>query len=112
MNACGWRSIARSGTIASLYDKLNEVEVFKGAGALPVVIEDFSDTWSHNVFRFDRQIGTFEAVSVKLVEHGPVGSTIRVISRYAASTLVQEFSLFHGSDQPGCQSDGGLARTP
>jgi alpha-mannosidase len=88
-----------SGAIASLRDKTHEVEVFLGQAALPVVLEDTSDTWSHNVFRFDKAIGQFKAVRVQRVEHGPVKSTIRVTSEYGRSQLVQEFSMYRELDR-------------
>ncbi len=58
------------------------------------MIADDSDTWSHNVFRFDQVIGGFQPVSVRLSEHGSVKGVIRVVSRYEASTFTQEFSLY------------------
>jgi alpha-mannosidase len=87
-----------TGWIISLRDKVKELEVFAGPAAKPVVIDDPSDTWGHNVFSFDNVIGAFTARSVKLVEHGPVRSTLRVVSEYGASTLVQDFSLYRELD--------------
>src|SRR5579885_1805949 len=43
-----------TGLIKSLRDKRHGLEVFRGAAARPVVIDDKSDTWSHNVFAFDQ----------------------------------------------------------
>jgi len=83
-----------SGYIRSLVDKALDVEVFRDAAAKPVVIEDRSDTWAHDVFHFTDVIGAFQAGSVKLVEHGPVKSVIRVRSSYGASTLVQDFAMY------------------
>ncbi len=88
-----------SGMIASLYDKLHGVEVFQGPAARPVVIDDPSDTWSHDVFRFQDEIGMFNTASVQLVEQGPVRATLRVTSAYGDSTLVQDFSLYADLDQ-------------
>ena len=96
----------RSGAIASLRDQLHGVEVFakdavggpdavgESTAARPVVLEDRSDTWSHNVFRFDDVIGEFELCDVQLVEHGPVKSVIRVRSAYQSSSLVQDFTMY------------------
>lgn len=83
----------RSGCLVSLYDKQEGLEVLAGPAAQPVVVADESDTWGHNVFRFDRVEGAFEATEVKLVEHGPVKSVVRVVSRYGQSTLVQDVAL-------------------
>ncbi|MBI5669074.1 MAG: alpha-mannosidase [Chloroflexi bacterium] len=89
----------QTGYIARLYDKQAQVEVFKGDAATPVVIDDRSDTWGHDVFRFDQIAGAFKAVSVRLVEHGPVKSVIRVTSEYGKSTLVQDFTMYPNRSQ-------------
>lgn len=84
----------QTGQIASLFDKRYGVEVFAGPAARAVVIDDPSDTWSHNVFRFQDEIGQFTATSVRLVESGPVLATVRVKSAFGASTLTQDFTLY------------------
>jgi alpha-mannosidase len=86
-----------TGYLTSLYDKRHEAEALIRPGAVPVVLRDESDTWSHNIFSFRDEIGRFRATNVRLVAHGPVESTIRVISEYGASRLVQDFSLRPGS---------------
>jgi alpha-mannosidase len=88
-----------TGCIKRLYDKIFAHSVFLDAAARPVVIDDPSDTWGHNVFRFDQVVGEFVAESVRRVEHGPVKSVIRVVSRYGASRLVQDFCMYPGVDQ-------------
>ncbi len=87
-----------TGCIKSLYDKAKRLEVFLGQAAVPVVIDDPSDTWGHGVFRFDHVVGAFTAISVALVEHGPVMSAIRVESRYADSRLIQVFAVYQDLD--------------
>src|SRR5205823_7996839 len=88
-----------TGYIKNLRDKKMQLEVFKADAARPVVIDDPSDTWSHDVFIFDKVIGAFTAQSVKLVEHGPVRSVIRVTSGYDASKLIQDFTMYADLDQ-------------
>lgn len=87
-----------TGWIMSLRDKLRGLEVFAGAAAVPVVIDDPSDTWSHGVFAFDKAIDEFRARSVKLVEHGAVKAVIRVTSAYGSSRLVQDFAVYRDLD--------------
>ncbi len=82
-----------TGCLVSLRDVEHGLEVLAGPAAKPVVIEDRSDTWGHNVFRFDKAVGVFAAKSLKLVEHGPVRSVIRVRSEYEGSSLIQDFAL-------------------
>ena len=83
-----------TGYITGLYDKLRRLQVFLDDAAKPVVIDDPSDTWSHDVIRFNRETGVFVARSVRLVEHGPVKSVIRVRSEYGASSLIQDFTMY------------------
>ncbi|MFB9278633.1 alpha-mannosidase [Cohnella cellulosilytica] len=88
-----------SGGIKSLYDKKAKHEVFKGEGAHPVVLEDTSDTWSHDVLHFNKKVGSFAAKRVHRVEHGPVKSVIRVESEYGRSRLIQDFAMYPDKDQ-------------
>lgn len=82
-----------TGYLTSLYDKRHATETLLAPGAVPTVIHDESDTWSHNVFRFRGETGRFAATSVRLIAHGPVESVIRVISEYGRSRLIQDFAL-------------------
>ncbi|MCV9884548.1 alpha-mannosidase [Metabacillus halosaccharovorans] len=87
-----------SGFITSLYDKQKQYEVFTGDAAKPVVIHDTSDTWSHDVVRYNDVAGEFKATSIKRIEHGPIKSVIRVISEYGTSKMVQEFAMYKDLD--------------
>lgn len=87
------------GCISSLHDKREQVEVFSGPAALPVVLDDRADTWGHNVFKWDQTAGSFRPESVRLVEHGPVKSVIRVTGRYGSSRLIQEFAMYPDREQ-------------
>lgn len=89
----------QTGYISSLYDKREQTEVFIDEAAKPVVVDDPSDTWGHDVLQFNRVIGAFTATSVKLVEHGSVKSVIRVESEYGDSTLIQDFTMYHELEQ-------------
>ncbi|MCU6712751.1 hypothetical protein M6D81_29025 [Paenibacillus sp. J5C_2022] len=87
-----------TGYISGLWDKKLSVNLFKGEAARPVVIADDSDTWSHFVHRFDKEAGQFKAKSIRLLEHGPVSATIRVVSEYGSSKLVQDFTMYRELD--------------
>lgn len=89
----------KSGTIASLRDKVAGVEVFSGEAAKAVVLNDPGDTWGHDIFRWDDVDGSFTATQVRLVEHGPVKSVVRVTSVFGNSKLVQDFAMYPDSDQ-------------
>lgn len=87
-----------TGYIASLLKKNDGTEYFSGPAAVPVVIRDESDTWSHAVRIFDEVIGRFKAVSVRTVENGPVKCVIRVTSVWGNSRIIQDFSVFQDLD--------------
>ena len=87
-----------TGYIASFIKKNDQTEYFGAPAAVPVVIEDKSDTWSHGVRIFDKKIGAFYAVSVKRIASGPVKATIRVTSKYGDSRIVQDFSVYQDMD--------------
>ncbi len=77
-----------------LFDKRVGAAVFTAPAAQAVVIDDPSDTWSHGVFCFDGEVGAFAVERVRLLEHGPVKSVVRVTSAYGASRLTQDFTLY------------------
>lgn len=84
----------QTGFIKSLYDKDKKQEVFDGLGARPVVIQDMSDTWSHDITQFTDEVGEFIAERVYLVDNGPAKATLRIRSRYGKSLLIQDFTLY------------------
>jgi alpha-mannosidase len=81
-----------TGCPASIVDKRSGRPLL-AAPARAVVYDDPSDTWSHGVARYDRELGAFEATRVRVVESGPVLATVRVDSAWRDSRLVQEFTL-------------------
>ena len=96
-----WFKIAfdeKTGYISSLYKKNDGTEYFSGPAAVPAVIEDRSDTWSHAVRIFDKVKGCFSGISVKRVENGPVKCVIRVTSTYGSSRMFQDFSIYRELD--------------
>lgn len=88
-----------TGYIKALLDKRSDFYVIKGGGARPAVLSDPSDTWSHGVTAYTDEVGSFVARSVKLVEHGPVKSVIRVVSEYGRSQLIQDFTMYRELEQ-------------
>lgn len=88
----------KTGYIRSFVKKSDGTEFFGAPAAVPVVIEDESDTWSHAVRIFDKKIGQFTGVRIKRVECGPVKAVIRVTSEYGKSRIVQDFSIYQELD--------------
>ena len=91
-------SFSGNGEIGIL-DKQSGSEVFAGSqtGCKAVVIDDPSDTWSHDVKTFSDEVGAFGNAKVKVIQEGPVKSIIRVVSTYGNSILTTDWSLTKGS---------------
>lgn len=88
-----------TGGIAALENKADGTQFFKAPAAIPVVIDDQSDTWSHGVYQFDREAGTFALERMFCLESGSVRKVIRAIYRYGKSTLQQDFILYRALPQ-------------
>lgn len=87
-----------TGAIRSIWNKEYGYEFCnksKGFGRA-AVIKDDSDTWSHDVYRYDNLEGYFSPVSIKRIEEGPVRSSVLVVSRYGDSILKQTYTLYKG----------------
>ena len=80
----------------SMLDKKTGKELFVGGdtGCKAVVIEDLSDTWSHDIKSYSTEVGAFGNASIKMLEDGPLRSTLRVVSTYGASTLTIDWTLY------------------
>lgn len=89
-----------SGYITSFVDKRTEREVITDRAAVPVVIDEYyHDTWSHAKTFFTDVMARFSDAEVTVLENGPLRATVKVVSRYNASTLTQYLSLTSGSDK-------------
>ncbi|MGA2330040.1 MAG: glycoside hydrolase family 38 C-terminal domain-containing protein, partial [Bryobacteraceae bacterium] len=83
----------------ALFDKDAQREVFRGGatGGRTIVLDDPSDTWSHGVTAFTKDIGAFGNASFRVLENGPLRARIRVRSGYGASSLETDWLLYAGS---------------
>ncbi len=83
-----------TGWLSSLLDKERNVELVpRRTTGHAVVLEDLSDTWSHDLVAYDTEIGRFSCTSVRWVERGPVRAIVEVESHFAGSTLSERFIL-------------------
>jgi alpha-mannosidase len=87
----------QTGWLTSLHDKVNDIEFLEQPGGVPLVIDDPSDTWSHDVVSFDQVIGRFVArEGAVLIDQGPVRQTVRVCSHWGNSTAILDYTLYEG----------------
>ena len=91
-------NFSSNGTI-SIMDRETGDNLFAGGktGCRAVVIDDPSDTWSHDVKTYADEIGAFGNAIIKVLENGPLRGTIRSISTFGASTLTIDWTLYAGS---------------
>jgi alpha-mannosidase len=85
----------------ALFDKDAGKEVFAGgaAGGRALVMDDPSDTWSHNVVSYSNQVGAFDNARVTVLENGPVRGRVRVYTTYGNSSLATDWVLYAGARQ-------------
>ena len=87
-------SFSANGPIAVL-DKENNKELLSGgkSGCKAVIIDDPSDTWSHDIKTYSNEIGYFGNATIKVLENGPLRATIRVTTTYHDSKLTIDWTL-------------------
>jgi alpha-mannosidase len=90
-------SLAADGTI-SILDKDSGRQVFRTpGGARGVILEDLSDTWSHGISEYSKEIGAFANAQFRVLESGPLRARVRVRSTYGRSALEVDWLLYAGS---------------
>ena len=89
---------SETGYIKSLVNKETDTEYASDNFlAIPTVInDDKTDTWAHNVFKFQEVKGLMELQSIERVEKGALRSVIRTVHKFNDSYLTQEFILAKG----------------
>lgn len=82
----------------SIHDKVSGWEVFKDGekGFRAVVLEDTSDTWSHDIKAFENEKGVFGDPEISIIEKGPLRIIARVRTKYNNSTLTTDWILCAG----------------
>ncbi len=86
------------GTLA-IFDKDARAQVFRGStgGARAIVVDDPSDTWSHDVKAYTKEIGAFGNARFVQLESGPLRAITRVRTSYGASSLQTDWVLYAGA---------------
>jgi len=89
-------TFAKDGSV-SIFDKEAGRDLFGPNGFRAVMINDTSDTWSHDIKTFADEIGVFGSAEIRIMENGPLRSTVRVITSYGASFLTIDWILYSGA---------------
>ena len=83
-----------TGHLIKCTDKQHQIDILAGSAAIPIVFEDQSDTWSHDVARYDQQTGVFAEADVRLYEFNRVRAALMITSHYNHSTFRQKWLLY------------------
>jgi alpha-mannosidase len=83
----------------SIFDKDAGAQVFRGGagGARAIVLDDPSDTWSHDVRAYTKEIGVFSNARFRVLENGPLRARVRVWTSYGLSSLETDWLLYAGA---------------
>lgn len=88
----------KTGCINQIYDKKSGLSYLSNPISV-VLLEDFSDTWSHGEKGYNKTAGSFTPYFIKKTENGAVRSVIRTKSRFENSVLIQDFILYSNKAQ-------------
>lgn len=83
-----------TGCISSLTDKNGKNYVGEYASK-PVLIDDSeNDTWAHEHYVFDKEIGEFSSPEFEILEQGECAVTLRVKQKFGNNYIIQNYSLY------------------
>ena len=88
-----------TGALVHLVHKGSGLDVMNGDATVRLMDITHCDTWAHNVFRFDKEAGTFEPAKTVLLEKGPVRARLSVTQRFGDSEIEQIYTLYCSSRQ-------------
>ena len=91
-----FRIHAKNGLIDEIIDKRIGRNILKAAITLKVIDCSAADTWAHGIFTFHEERGSFQGLSSRVIEAGPVRAGICLDSVYGASRLRLIISLLPG----------------
>lgn len=100
-----WRlEVHSTGHLVRLYDKRHRVEVLSAPANVGIVIDDPSDTWSHDVASFRNELGRFDGARLAIEELGDVRACLRIETRWGNSRMTQRLYLYRDLDLIECRA--------
>lgn len=94
-----------TGFLTRLFDKILMVEVVNQSAAIARVFEDQSDTWSHEVTRYDEFLDDFKQPEFAINEVGPVRAALCIKTHFNNSTFEQKWLLYRDDPRIEIQID-------
>ncbi|NLK17828.1 MAG: alpha-mannosidase [Clostridiales bacterium] len=87
-----------SGSVTSIRDKRTNTEFLSKPSCIPLVVKDETDTWAHNIERFDVESVNMSPQSISMIEDGPIRQSIQIKYNINQSTVLQTFTLYSRED--------------
>ena len=83
--------------ISRLLHRPSGIDLLSGPSALPVRIDDETDTWGHGTDRFDRRSAEQPSLTAsEVVASGDLSATLRVVAECRSMRVTQWFTLHRG----------------
>lgn len=92
-----------AGYMSSFYDKQNNRELVKNHAAVPIILDDWDDTWGHKIVAYDREIGRAANPNFIIMETGPERGRIQIEYSFGRSRILQDFTLYRNSVELDCR---------
>lgn len=84
-----------SGRITCIIEKASGLKLLSEPSGTAAVYDDWeNDTWAHDNFYFNKKVGEFRCIDMKILEEGPVRCIVKAEYRYGESSLTQRFILY------------------
>lgn len=95
-----WRLEFDTGTghLVRLFDRQQKLELIQAPAAILRVLEDRSDTWSHDLVRYEGKSAEFSDAEFKNYENGPVRAGLFIKTHFNRSILQQKWVIY--ADDP------------
>ncbi|MDY3303479.1 MAG: glycoside hydrolase family 38 C-terminal domain-containing protein [Clostridia bacterium] len=87
-----------TGDIAKMYDKTSGNYIINKPCRAVLLDETDCDTWAHDKVQLGETVGQFGEPEFQVIEKGNVRATLRVVTKYGASTLTRDYTLIPGSN--------------
>ncbi|HEY3416072.1 MAG TPA: glycoside hydrolase family 38 C-terminal domain-containing protein, partial [Armatimonadota bacterium] len=87
-----------TGWICRIVDRKRDVELLHGAGNVPIILRDTSDSWGKGVQSYRDEIARVRLDTLHLLEAGPLRATLLLEGTYQQSRLRITISLQRDSD--------------
>ena len=86
-----------NGAVCSYVDKRSGKEYCSSPMKTVICEDSENDTWAHNVFDFNKDIGEFSGARFSIREQGTLRATLRVTTYCEEGKLIQYFTLYKDS---------------